>query len=535
MNNIDINSLARTYASIDNRVITMPIEYSDLQRVYGADLIQQFNVIKLANLKDEIDNSKRTNGARYYVPCGTAEKFISAYHNRKLDKSSILFNIYIGANDTQKTTVAVNSIINMVLDKPVNPWFDTMFYQSFRKPSRGRIISDPATVKDKIVPELKKWLPVGSYDAKKGRRDFESEWIIKSTGAIFDIMTYDQDIKEFESVDLDWCLCDEPPKRAVVSAIIQRFRSGGYFMFTMTPLMSAGFMVEEYINDPDQDNIRVTYAKMEDNCIEHGTRGIRPHKAIEQKASKCDPLEYEARVEGKFMYLSGAKYPMFNKEKHIIDPFEYKDELNDKYTIINVVDPHDRKPFALGWYLVELNEPYRVYTIAEYPTERFEKIRTSSTTLQEYVAIIKGIEDRIGKPYMRFGDPNYGQKCVIRKENNNSLFEELFEISSKMGYPIDYLPASDNIEVGHKAVQEMLYYNETIEPRLYFFKGLYNHVYAMTHYRDKDIDPNTGREKIDPDGKDFADIVRYMAVSEPWLFKPSMAGAQFMIRKKVRV
>jgi hypothetical protein len=428
----------------------------------------------------------------------------------------------------------------MLLDKPVNPWFDTPFYQHFRRPTRGRIISDPATVKDKIVPELLKWLPVDSYTATKGRRDFLSEWIIKSTGAIFDIMTYDQDIKEFESVDLDWCLCDEPPKRNVVSAIIQRFRSGGYFMFTMTPLMSAGFMVEEYINDPDTDNIKVTYARMEDNCIEHGVRGIRLHKAIQQKASKCDPLEYEARVEGKFMYLSGSKYPMFKKDVHVIEPFEYKEMLNDRYTIINTIDPHDRKPFSLGWYLVELEEPYRMFCLAEYPTERFEKIRTSATTLQEYVEIIKGIEERIGIPYLRFGDPNYGEKTVIRKENKNSLYEELYEISTDMGYPIDYMPANDNLEVGHKAVQEMLSYLEcegkiVIEPRLYFFKGLYNHMYAMTHYRDKDIDPTTGKEKLDPDGKDFADIVRYAVITEPWLFRPSMAGAQFIIRKKERV
>ena len=541
MNNLNqYNEYCQRYTRIDGREIAMPITYADIKERLG-DEIYSVDFVKLAKLREELEQYKKDNQGKFFVPNGTAEKFINAYAGQEFNGINIYFNLYVGGNDTQKTTAAVNSFINMLLPEPINPWFDGTFYKSFRRPCRARIVSDPSTVKDKIVPELEKWLPKNSYTATKGRRDYLSEWTIHGTGSKFDIMTYDQDLKEFESADIDIQWFDEPPKREIVSASIQRFRSGGYFMFTLTPLMGASFMIDEYINAVD-DYTKVTTARMEDNCLSHGVRGIRSHEAILQKISKCDPLEIEARVEGKFVFLAGMKYPMFSKDIHIVDTIKYeKEEINNRYIIVNIIDPHDRKGFVMGWYLVELSKPYRAVAIKEYPEYPFEKIRTCSKTIREYVGIIKDIESQIGKPYLRWGDPNYGEKQVIRADSKDSLFEEIYRISNEMGYPIDYKGVQDDLTIGHKAVQERLRWEKdlstgemVINPTLFIKKGLYNHLYALTHYRDSDIDPITGKEKIDPDGKDFADLMRYFSVSGSWLYNPQLVGRQLEYQSRER-
>ncbi len=524
-------------------IITMPLCWEYLQKLHGDNIHSIASPIKLAKLKTELKQIKDKNKCCYFVPCGTAEHFINQFKDYTINQNNIYVNIYAGGNDTQKTTIAVNSIINFTLPQPVNPWFQTNFYKTFRKPTRGRIVADPKTIQEKIVPELKKWLPYGSYTSHKKGKIYESEFIIRETGCVFDLMTTEQDITDFESVDLDWLWNDEPSRYNIVTACLMRLRKSGYAMFTFTPLFTAGFMLDNFINKVD-DNIKVTYSEAESNCKIHGIRGIRTHESIIEKMKFLNPLEYDARIKGKFMFSAGLKYPQFNKDIHFIEPFTYRDDKNrlDKnYIIVNVLDPHDRKPFALGWYLVEIVKPYRCYVIEEYPKEPYERISFDGKSTREYALLIKGVEERIGSSYIRFGDPNYGNRHSRRgNDEQRSIFEDLQEAGNEPGIGIDltYYDVSDNLQVGHKEVQDMLLWkkNENGElitfPRLYIWHGIYNHVYAMTHYRDKEIDPITSKERICEDGKDFADLMRYLAMSRAWLYNPENKYKQNEYKKR---
>jgi len=481
-------------------------------------------------LKQTLEEYKIKNPYIYFTPNGKQEEFIKSVP-KDFKPGIIVTKIFSGGNSSGKTTIATQVIANLVLPKNMQHYLfaNTPYWRNFKKTNTGRIVSDATTVKEKIIPELKKWLPAGSYITEKRGKNYESYWYFPKTKSHFTIMTNDQDTKEFESVELDWCWWDEPTPRDKYTATVSRLRFGGLLMFSLTPLMDAGWMDDAIIDKVDNINSFITYATMEDNCKQHGKNGVIDHSVIERMKQEFDPLEYEARVYGKSIHLAGLKYPMFDRNIHIIPPFKYKDDLNVHYIIVNVLDPHDRKPFALGWYLVSLYEPYTCYAIAEYPTQPFEKIRYCSDSIQDFVDVIRDIESRIGEPYLRFIDPNYGNRHTRTRESKpRSIKDELQD------YGLYYYDANDNVELGHKKVQEMLGYkvdgDMVVHPKLYFFEGLYNHIYAMTHYRHAIIDPLTSKEKICEDGKDFADLLRYLALSDAWLYKPGIKHKQFQFR-----
>lgn len=319
-------------------------------------------------------------------------------------------------------------------------------------------------------------------------------------------------------------------------------------MFTLTPLKSAGWMDDELINKVDNKNIYLTTVTMENNCKQHGVRGIIDHSIIEELIGSMDALEYDARVLGKSVHMAGLKYPMFKREKHIVKPFYYQKELNKKYIVVNVLDPYDRKPFCLAWYLTEIVAPFRTWVIAEYPKEPFEKIRFDNSSINDYKRIIKEVEDKIGiEPYILLIDPNYGNSPRRQGENVTTIKDLLS--SSDMSVSKDcpwammrfhYYDAMDDHTVGHKAVQELLKYKDAegdkmgFEPRFFIFEGMYNHIYGFTHYRDSVIDPITSREKVGEDGKDFMDCARYYAMAEPWRYSPMQKYQQFEYNSKRR-
>jgi len=70
--------------------------------------------------------------------------------------------MFIGANGTSKTGTGANIVANIVFG-PQSKWFEQPLYKHFPYIKKGRIISDPTTIKEKIIPELIKWLPRNTY------------------------------------------------------------------------------------------------------------------------------------------------------------------------------------------------------------------------------------------------------------------------------------------------------------------------------------------------------------------------------------
>ena len=229
----------------------------------------------------------------------------------------------------------------------INDWFKgSDFDKCSQKKTRGRIVSTGTNIAQNIVPQLKQWLPKGKYRTSKGGKVFESQWEVGNT--VFDIMTYEQDPQEFESVTLDWILFDEPPPYKIYAASVSRFRFGGAIMFFMTPLSDSAWIYDELILKESKKR-GIVYADVEANCKQHGVRGFLEHSDIEQMVAEYTEDEREARASGKFMHLAGLVYKEFDENVHLIEPFE----LNDNYTLYCALDPHPRTPHAVMWLAVD--------------------------------------------------------------------------------------------------------------------------------------------------------------------------------------
>lgn len=114
-------------------------------------------LIEANELEDELEQRDEMEAAKYYVPNGKAEQFIKLVGSDKC-----FVNMFIGANGTSKTSCGVNIIASIIFG-PQNKWFEYPLFKRWPYIKKGRIISDPTTIKEKIIPELIKWLPRNTY------------------------------------------------------------------------------------------------------------------------------------------------------------------------------------------------------------------------------------------------------------------------------------------------------------------------------------------------------------------------------------
>ena len=276
-------------------------------------------------------------------------------------------SLFCAANGVGKSAVGANIVTNIIFG-PQSPWFredafewndkngktskrpvtSLPVYQNWPYLKRARIISDPTTIKSKIIPELEKWFPQNevkrfpeaNYELGKEGKNYVCK-IETNTGWIIDIMSTEQDAKEFESTDIGLVWIDEPMPKDKFMATLARGRLGMIVVWTFTPLTYSAW-IKEWM-DEHADGVYADYveAEMEDNCSLHGVRGILDHSNIKRIADGFAEDEKEARVFGKFGHLIGRVHKSFSRKIHVIKPFPLNEKL---YTTYKALDPHPRAP-----------------------------------------------------------------------------------------------------------------------------------------------------------------------------------------------
>jgi phage terminase large subunit-like protein len=298
---------------------------------------------------------------RYYEPSGKGEEFINAYAS-----GENFIVLYSAANGVGKTATCTNVLAHQFWPTDDNPYFQGKLFKDFPYLKRGRIVSSPTNVEKNIIPELKDWFPAGRYVTRKGNKKFESQWQT-DTGWSFDIMTYEQDIKEFESITLGWIWFDEPPPEAIFKACVSRLRRGGIIFIGATPLAGSAYMYDSFakgnyeVEIKSQENgamtkfqRKVAYieADIESACREHGVRGHLRHQDIENMIAEYSEDEKQARIYGKFQHLVGLVFKSFSPKVHVIEPFNID---NRNFSVYEFLDPHPRNPDAVMWVAVDKN------------------------------------------------------------------------------------------------------------------------------------------------------------------------------------
>ena len=442
---------------------------------------------EMLEIEEELEERDSMEAAKHYIPNGKAEAFINL-----VGSNESFVNMFIGANGTSKTGTGANIVANIVFG-PQSEWFEKPLFQNFPYIKKGRIISDPTTIKEKIIPELIKWLPRNKfkympeklYETTKEGKYYASK-ITFNNGWVIDIMSNEQDLKSFESVDLGFVWIDEPMPKDKFMATLARGRLGMIVFWTYTPLFQAGW-IKDWIDDNMNNGIAdYVEAEAEDNCKIHGVRGFFDHKAIQRMADSFPEDEKEARVFGKFGHLLGKVHKRFNRKIHVIKPFP----INEKdWTTYKALDPHPR--VADHVLYLSVNRAGMKVVSAELLSEGLVKQLYARMKALESSMQFR-IEDRLIDP-SAFNDDQHKVEA--------SVGSQLFELGET------WIKGSKNLMAGIKKLEdefdfEMVAGKMVRQPGIYIFdtcrvtiKQLEEYVWAEYKGNSADEKKASGRPK----------------------------------------
>lgn len=358
-----------------------------------------------------------------------------------------------------------------------------------KQPVRIRMVATDFSkgIDEDLEPKFEKYIP--DYMIAKKQRSTQQHLakLILKNGSTIDFMTHEQPTQYFEGWSGDLAGFNEPPPRdrfvATMRGLVDR---KGRWAIAATPLQEAWMFDEVYLN-PKHHCVTMT---IWDN----------PHISraeIDEFASMLTEDEKEARLYGKFRHLAGLVYKEFDPDLHIIPYFK----PDNDWPIWCVMDPHDRKPFCIGWFAVAPNDD--VYMFREYPQQLTHQISSSAKTPKDYAIVIKDLEGE--------GEENVVRRIIDARFGNApkaTSYETVRDQFDKHGLTFDNSYMTRTLgegDPGHQKIHEYLRKSfVTGRPKLYIMENCTNTVYAFQHYVwDKD------KEKPKDAFKDWMDVVRY--------------------------
>ena len=371
-------------------------------------------------------------------------------------------NIFIAANGVGKSASGANILTNIVFG-PQNDYFKLPLFENWPYLKKGRIISDPTTIKEKIIPELQKWFPVNevksfpeaNFEESKEGKNYVCK-IETNTGWVIDIMSTEQAPKEFESADLGFVWIDEPMPKDKFLATVARGRMGMIMVWTFTPLTFSAWIKNWMDDHPDE--MDYVEAEVEDNCKVHGVRGILEHENIKRMVAAMPEEEKEARAFGKFGHLIGRVHKLFRKKIHVIRPFP----INERdFTTYKALDPHPRTPDHVLYMSVDRKG-------TKYITGELVSEGTAKELHSRMIALETAMHYRLEG---RIIDPSAFNEDQHKKDNSskeNSLGAQLLALGEH------YILGSKNLMGGIKRTNDALNYQEVNgrmvrPPEMYIF------------------------------------------------------------------
>lgn len=402
----------------------------------------------------EKERRAASNQARHYIPNGKAEEFI-----KLVGEGKNFISMFIAANGVGKTAAGVNIIANICYGIQ-NDFFNYPLFKNFPYLKRGRIISDPTTLKEKIIPELKKWfpgsdaerLPEANFETAKEGKNYEAKFVT-NTGWQIDLMSNEQDAKEFESVDLGFAWFDEPAPEAIFKATVSRGRMGMIMIWTMTPLSYSAWIKDQLIDMANDKGVGWVEAEIEDNCIDHGERGILEHENILKMIAAYDEDELESRAFGKFGHLVGRVHKAFSRKIHVIKSFPVDMR---KFSVYHALDPHPREPDHAMWLAV--NKYGTKYIVNELVTK----------------GLISDLSIRI-QDIEQVGNYRIERRIIDPSAYNDDQHNEKPSVGSRLSdLGLNYIKGSKDLQAGIKRTNDALDYETkgtlfVREPELFVF------------------------------------------------------------------
>ena len=298
-----------------------------------------------------------------------------------------------------------------------NPLFQGLpFGRNWPFLRRARLLSTKEALKDSgpVQEAILRVFPAGQYRQDRGAGTAYYSQGITSTGWQWDVMTYDQSVLQVAGANCGLIIFVEPPPADIFYESVTRLRGNGMVLVDMTQMDMAQFnqrLVDDgalILDGKKVGEVRVVYNDIEDVCRDHSD-GHRAHSAIEADIASWPPEEREARRTGKPLRLSGRIYQAWSdaNELEILPAYHAECWRRDLVRICSLIDPHDRKPWAMGWAAAFPNDD--VIGFSEWPPFDFQERKSSPVSdLEDYRDLILETEAAIGKPIAaRFMDPEF--------------------------------------------------------------------------------------------------------------------------------
>lgn len=284
-----------------------------------------------------------------------------------------------------------------------------------------------------------------------------------ANGNRIEFKAYEQGRKVFEGRAIDAFYGDEQCKSdsegiwIEIQARLLDLR--GFSAQSMTPIIYQPWLEGRIKNLPATDE--VFYANLNDN---RQSRGGHVHdEEIDNLIAQWPEEVQETRIKGHFGAFLGTVYRTFNRQVHVIDPFEIPKDW-DRY---RAIDWGFNNPFVCLWVARDKDKHWYVY--AEHYKAR--------ELLAYHAERIKQVS----------GKERYSVTWADHDAQDRHEFAKL---------RIKTTPAKKDVRLGIEAVQATLKMQGDGKPRLFIFSTCTNTIREMTGYRWPD-----GTENRDPADK----------------------------------
>ena len=405
------------------------------------------------------------------------------------------------------------------------------YEQRMRTPNIGRIIVSEYSkgYGETVLPNINTWLPKSMIASSRNNHEgYPAKYILKN-GSSFDICTHDQENKVFEGWHGHWAWFDEPPPRDKYIATMRGLIDfNGRVWLTLTPLTEA-WIWDELVQRKD-GSVSMTQVNTHDNPF-ISKAGIKEFEKM------ISPEEKEARIQGKFLHLSGLVYKTFDRNVHL-KSFNL-DQLDSTYSKMQkkwffVLDPHDRRPHCGMWAFVN---PQQKKFVA-YELYREDTI----SDLCAYILAFEKIHKIPSESVTRIGDPN-----KLETPSAVSGLKLKMEFLERSNGKIFFLTKlDDDITKGHLIVKENLSYNKEKEldtynsPSLYFndYQNIPHVIEHMEKYMYQDWkglnkDSRSPKETPKDLNKDMPDCIRYFLMTNPAYEADFVKEDNFMAKRSI--
>jgi len=438
----------------------------------------------------------------------------------------------LGGNRSSKSHHTAAYVIKKCLAKPKQKWW--VISETFQ---------DSVNIMQKKFWELLpktgmkycRWNEVTGFSNRKVILPNDSSVLFKS---------YDQQRESFQGDAVHGIANDEEPPYDIYKECRMRLIDfNGEMIFAMTSLKGmTDLMSEIYENcdvlrsDPaplldglmlpriaEKDGIKLYFLWTQENKYINQERVLQEAKFLTRE-------EIKSRLYGVPVGVAGRIYTMFNHDIHVV-PFS---AIPDKQvTLYHVLDPHDRKPWAMQWWAI--HKTGKAYCVWEYPFgKNFNEMDSDDKTFEDYARVIKDIElnllDIFGrKVHKRIIDPNFGNSTIKKAirtdgQSHTTVKKEL----KKLGF--NFHDGIDTLQTGHIQVKKWLHWEEKdgqiiVQPKSYFADHCQNSIRHISRYSYGDIETSSGdvKDNVKPKEKykDYSDLNRYLAMSNPVYVAPS--------------